>query len=30
MSVEDYHKEIKIFMIRVNVVEDRKTTIARF
>jgi len=28
--VEDYHKEIKIFMIRVNVVEDRKTTMARF
>jgi len=28
--MEDYHKEIKNFMIRVYVVEDRKTTMAKF
>ena len=29
-SVEDYHKEMEIAMIRANVEEDRETTIARF
>ncbi|XP_052182451.1 uncharacterized protein LOC127795058 isoform X1 [Diospyros lotus] len=29
-SVEDYHKEMKIAMIRANVEEDRETTMARF
>jgi len=29
-SVEDYHKEMEILMIRANVEEDREATIARF
>ena len=29
-SVKDYHKEIKIVMIRVNIVHDREETMARF
>ena len=29
-SVEDYYKEMEIDMIRVNVVEDREATMARF
>ena len=29
-SVEDYHKEIEITMIRANVEEDREATMARF
>ncbi|XP_052181971.1 uncharacterized protein LOC127794765 [Diospyros lotus] len=29
-SVEDYHKEMEIAMIRANVEEDRETTMARF
>uniref|UniRef100_A0A2N9FGW5 Retrotransposon gag domain-containing protein n=1 Tax=Fagus sylvatica TaxID=28930 RepID=A0A2N9FGW5_FAGSY len=29
-SVEDYHKEIEVAMIRANVEEDRKATMARF
>jgi hypothetical protein len=29
-SVEDYHKEIKVAMIRANVEEDREATMARF
>ena len=29
-SVDDYHKEIKIVMIRANVEEDRESTMARF
>ncbi|XP_050259875.1 uncharacterized protein LOC126704939 [Quercus robur] len=29
-SVEDYHKEMEIAMIRANVEEDRKATMARF
>ena len=29
-SVEDYHKEIKITMIRANIEEDREATMARF
>lgn len=29
-SVEDYHKEMEILMIRANVVEDREATMARF
>lgn len=30
MSVEDYHKEMEIAMIRANVEEDREATMARF
>lgn len=30
MSVEDYHKEIEIDMIRANIEEDLEATIARF
>jgi len=30
MNVEDYYKEMEIAMIRVNVEEDRETTMARF
>ena len=29
-SVEDYHKEMKIIMIRDNIEEERKATMARF
>lgn len=29
-SIEDYNKEIKDVMIRVNVVRDKKTTMVRF
>ena len=29
-SVDDYHKEIEIVMIRANVEEDRESTMARF
>uniref|UniRef100_A0A7N2MS55 Reverse transcriptase n=1 Tax=Quercus lobata TaxID=97700 RepID=A0A7N2MS55_QUELO len=29
-SVDDYHKEMEIVMIRANVEEDRETTMARF
>ena len=29
-SVEDYHKEIKIVMIRANIVHDREETLTRF
>ena len=29
-SVDDYHKEMEIAMIRANVEEDRETTMARF
>ena len=29
-SVDDYHKEMEIAMIRVNVEEDREATMARF
>ena len=29
-SVEDYHKEIEVAMIRANVEEDREATMARF
>jgi hypothetical protein len=29
-SVEDYHKEIEIAMIKANMVEDREATIAWF
>ncbi|GKV08571.1 hypothetical protein SLEP1_g20184 [Rubroshorea leprosula] len=29
-SVEDYHKEMKIAMVRANVEEDREATMARF
>ncbi|KAG2696948.1 hypothetical protein I3760_07G084100 [Carya illinoinensis] len=29
-SVEDYHKEMEVAMIRANVEEDRKATMARF
>uniref|UniRef100_A0A2N9HAP5 Uncharacterized protein n=1 Tax=Fagus sylvatica TaxID=28930 RepID=A0A2N9HAP5_FAGSY len=29
-SMEDYHKEMKVAMIRVNVEEDREATMARF
>ena len=29
-SVEDYHKEIEIAMIKANVEEDRKATMTRF
>ena len=29
-SVEEYHKEMEILMIRANVVEDREATMARF
>ena len=29
-SVEDYHKEMEIAMIRANVEEDREATMARF
>ena len=28
--VDEYHKEMEIAMIRVNVVEDREATMARF
>ena len=28
--VDEYHKEMKITMIQVNVVNDRKATMARF
>ena len=28
--MEDYHKEMEILMIRVNIVEDREVTMARF
>ena len=28
-SVEDYHKEMKVVMIRANVKEDREATMAR-
>ena len=28
--VDEYHKEMEITMIRVNVVEDREATMARF
>jgi hypothetical protein len=30
MSVEDYHKEMEVAMIRGNVEEDREATMARF
>ena len=30
MSVEDYYKEMKIVMIRVNLEEDREVTMTRF
>ena len=30
MSVEEYHKEMKILMIKANVEEDREATMARF
>ena len=29
-SVDDYHKEMEIAMIRANVEEDREATMARF
>jgi hypothetical protein len=29
-TVDEYHKEIEIAMIRANVVEDREATMARF
>ena len=29
-SVEDYHKEMEILMIRANIVEDREATMTRF
>jgi hypothetical protein len=29
-SVEDYHKEMEVAMIRANVEEDREATMARF
>ncbi|PKI26365.1 hypothetical protein CRG98_048946, partial [Punica granatum] len=29
-TVEEYHKEMEIAMIRVNVEEDREATMARF
>ena len=29
-KVNEYHKEMEIAMIRVNVVEDREATMARF
>ncbi|WOK94284.1 hypothetical protein Cni_G02986 [Canna indica] len=29
-SVEDYHKEMEMTMIKANIVEDRETTMARF
>ncbi|KAH9686162.1 Endonuclease [Citrus sinensis] len=29
-SVEDYHKEMEIFMIRANIEEEREATMARF
>ena len=29
-SVEDYHKELKIVMIRAIIVEDRKATMTKF
>jgi len=29
-TVDEYHKEMEIAMIRANVVEDREATIARF
>ena len=29
-SVEDYHKEMEVLMIRANIVEDREATMARF
>ena len=30
MSVDEYHKEMEITMIRANVDEDREATMARF
>ena len=30
MSVEDYHKEMEIMLIRANIEEDREATMARF
>ena len=30
MSVEEYHKEMEILMIKANVEEDREATMARF
>ena len=30
MSVEEYHKEMEIAMIRANVEEDREATMTRF
>ena len=30
MSVEEYHKEMEILMIKDNVEEDREATMARF
>lgn len=29
-SMKDYHKEMKMLMIRANVEEDRETTMSRF
>ena len=29
-SVEEYHKEMEIVMIRANVMEDREATMSRF
>ena len=29
-SVDDYHKDIEIAMIRTNIVEDRETIMTRF
>ena len=29
-TVDEYHKEMEIAMIRANVVEDREATMARF
>jgi len=29
-SMEDYHKEIKIIIIRANVIKDKKAIMARF
>jgi hypothetical protein len=30
MLVNEYHKEMKIAMVRANVIEDREATMARF
>ena len=30
MSVEDYHKEMEMLLIRANIEEDREATMARF